>query len=555
MKEINICWNIFKMEDSSKKFLESYLKRVKNYIQNNNLDEDLITDIESRIAERFFETNENMELSESDVIKTVNEIWEPEDIFADLDKNETNSWKKELERDSKNWMLLWVCQWLGNYFWKNPALFRFLFIIFTIFYWFWIWIYLWLALILNDKNKNEDIRNTLRWKLPWFVRNIFSFFWIMFKFFLLVTLFFMGIWVFFGGIGIVIWWAFFNSWIIMNGQDLFWYFPFYSKLWVIILGALTIAFWVLLVLYSLGKKAMTLLNFLGFVVTSIIIWALVLSSFISTFPKFSTIYTKKLNYSFENTYSGKTLDIDFRNLWWNRDFVFYIWDINPSSIVPIKVIKSDSGKIEAEIISTIRTDSEAQSEKIFTKMNPVKVEIKDNKIHFFKNELKDFNEVVPLCFPDREIILKIPENVKINTKLLNWDNYRLDWIQFSKKMNELWIVQRRDCEWQILQYSADKKWFYCNNEELIKQIEESNKIDNSYSQDEEKRRLKEVINDIIDNRNIEWYINENTRFNLISNDSILIETKDEDSETEIKIQLKIKKVDWKIVIESQEPVR
>jgi phage shock protein PspC (stress-responsive transcriptional regulator) len=166
MKKITINSNEFELEDTSYSFLQNYLNRTKKYIENNSLDIWLYEDIEERISEKLYSYNiDSWSITEKDVIAIVNEIWESEDIFRDYAKNDSkskfspdslNSWlKKSLYKNSADWVLFWVCQWLWEFFDINPIWIRVFFVVSLLFFWTWILVYILLAIILPNKNQDK----------------------------------------------------------------------------------------------------------------------------------------------------------------------------------------------------------------------------------------------------------------------------------------------------------------------------------------------------------------------------------------------------------------
>lgn len=67
-------------------FLKSYVLRVRRYVETNGLGDEYAKDIEDRIAEKL--ASLGAEASETDAIKIVNELGEPEDIFLGVPKKE-----------------------------------------------------------------------------------------------------------------------------------------------------------------------------------------------------------------------------------------------------------------------------------------------------------------------------------------------------------------------------------------------------------------------------------------------------------------------------------
>ena len=63
----------FELSDTSFTFLEKYLERMENFIENNNIESEVYEDIEERIAE-VFSVEKTKKISDKVVINIVNEI-------------------------------------------------------------------------------------------------------------------------------------------------------------------------------------------------------------------------------------------------------------------------------------------------------------------------------------------------------------------------------------------------------------------------------------------------------------------------------------------------
>jgi uncharacterized membrane protein YheB (UPF0754 family) len=78
----------FELSDTSSTFLNKYLERMKNFIQKNNIENEVYEDIEERIAE-IFSSEKSNKIADQVVINIVNEIGEPDEIFSELIDDET----------------------------------------------------------------------------------------------------------------------------------------------------------------------------------------------------------------------------------------------------------------------------------------------------------------------------------------------------------------------------------------------------------------------------------------------------------------------------------
>lgn len=136
---INLGGFIFHIDDDAYEVLHSYLIALERQFTNETDYKEILSDIESRLAELFTETLANKKdvISKEDVAKIISIMGEPQD-FSTEDNQSNQSTKrtmssyqstKRLYRDPDNRVLGGVCGGLGAYFNSDPLLFRILFII------------------------------------------------------------------------------------------------------------------------------------------------------------------------------------------------------------------------------------------------------------------------------------------------------------------------------------------------------------------------------------------------------------------------------------------
>ena len=143
-ENINLSNRIFTVDQDALQKLEAYLKSVEKYFQGQQDAQEIVSDIESRIAE-LFETmlsKKKEVITLEDVDKIIEIIGLPE-IFMEDVGNEQKDGKqqgfkfehkrKKLYRDTDDRVIGGVCSGLGNYFDMDPVLFRVLFILALIF--------------------------------------------------------------------------------------------------------------------------------------------------------------------------------------------------------------------------------------------------------------------------------------------------------------------------------------------------------------------------------------------------------------------------------------
>ncbi|MCO5234236.1 MAG: DUF2807 domain-containing protein [Chitinophagales bacterium] len=136
---INLAGQIFHINEDAFDMLSDYLKSLKKIYQNEEGGDEIITDIESRIAEIFLLENKNNRLTIiniENVENVISTLGKPEQhIDGDEESESTYSNKsssnKKLFRDSDSQIIAGVCSGLSHYFGINdPLWIRLIFLIF-----------------------------------------------------------------------------------------------------------------------------------------------------------------------------------------------------------------------------------------------------------------------------------------------------------------------------------------------------------------------------------------------------------------------------------------
>ena len=113
MTEVKFQWQSFDMEKSAKDFFEKYISRIDKYAKSHKISDDVLDDIHQSILEKLFEIK--WEVTQKKLVKIVNSIWEPEDIFDEESLwIDTPSKKPQIESKYRP-RILWVCAWLENW--------------------------------------------------------------------------------------------------------------------------------------------------------------------------------------------------------------------------------------------------------------------------------------------------------------------------------------------------------------------------------------------------------------------------------------------------------
>ncbi|HBS86665.1 MAG: hypothetical protein A2W91_11605 [Bacteroidetes bacterium GWF2_38_335] len=150
---INISGQIFHIDDDAYDRLQGYLNSVHRKFSNEEEGNEIISDIESRIAELFSEkiTGSKQVITIEDVIAVIKIMGEPEE-FEDSNKEDKKpdepleSGKgKRVYRDPEDMIIGGVCGGFGAYFGLDPLIFRITFIVLTLLFGagFWIYLILW----------------------------------------------------------------------------------------------------------------------------------------------------------------------------------------------------------------------------------------------------------------------------------------------------------------------------------------------------------------------------------------------------------------------------
>ncbi|HOH84519.1 MAG TPA: PspC domain-containing protein [Bacteroidales bacterium] len=133
---INIGGLFFQIDEEAYKLLENYLDSLKNHFANTEGKEEILQDIESRIAEIFQVKIENGApiIVPADVEEAIKILGKPDDIGSSEESKEgkqekSSPFKKRLYRDEDNKVLGGVCSGLGHYFNVDPVWFRIGFIV------------------------------------------------------------------------------------------------------------------------------------------------------------------------------------------------------------------------------------------------------------------------------------------------------------------------------------------------------------------------------------------------------------------------------------------
>ena len=453
MNEFKFQWQEFKMENSAKNFLEKYISRIKKYAESHNISEDLVDDIQQSVLEKLL--NEKWEITQKKIVKIVNSIWEPEDIFEE-ENVEVQISSKEYHKQKYRPMILWVCAWLAELM-KIPvwvARVLFFFLIFT--YTFGIWLYLviflirfvtdreWASKSISSRIKRiiSRIWDRIRWLYKKFfslIKRAFLIWWSLFLIFILIWL-----WVF-------LYYLYF--WFVKWNIDYITIFPWITKLWVIL--------WIIcafiLLLASIGfmiKKK--LLN-----ATSIIIaiWCGVLAVTTAVIIIFH-IYTTINFISWADRKEVREKEISILNpeksIHININRIIEWWDILITENRFISVLPSDNDKIKVVYTFNFKWQWEELA-KAVENISDIDYSWNWDILNIWLKNSEIFNKVTPFTPTTIEIDLYLPKELNFDFKnswirLINLDVP--EWTEWSHASLSVY-----DCE--TIKYNSETDRFYC----------------------------------------------------------------------------------------------
>lgn len=137
---INIGGLFFHIDEDAYQKLSRYFDAIKRSLSNSSGKEEIMKDIEMRVAELLTEKQKSDKhvINNGDVDEVVKVMGQPEDYRIDDDSTDTNEpiytsgRKRKLYRDSDNGLVAGVCTGLGHYFGIDATWIKILFLIFAI---------------------------------------------------------------------------------------------------------------------------------------------------------------------------------------------------------------------------------------------------------------------------------------------------------------------------------------------------------------------------------------------------------------------------------------
>ncbi len=469
-----------------KDMVNGYLLKVKNFIAIHEIEKSLYADIEEMVFEKL---SLEKDITDLKVIKMLQEVWEPEVIFADYVENISPN--KELiyeklksqkwTRDNKDAIFLWISKTLWEKISISVLAVRILLLVLIfplgISIWFYIlaWIlfpvvwvdysgktnmwYLRTQMVLVIRNGVYNISVTFLKILAfvskcmvkifsWVVHNVIPvlrFLFFGFIAFLLCIAIFWLLWV---------WSMYYTQFTLENIvflESFPWYFIYAIIFWILSLGV----FFVWSILFAINKKNVNRYILWIWGISFLVAVFFVLSTGLDLAQKYTqkTQFIQKSEINIENTGSYV---IDLKNLN-NRDY----FDIDFSNISSIRLEKSTGSILKIEILNTIYANNEI-ADKLKNGFSQISFSAWDNYIKLSLENNKTFSKKIPFTPYKREIILYIPDNIKLqvqSNKYYYFENASV------KDMGVYKNFTRADCNNSAIWYSFEEQKFVCDLQE------------------------------------------------------------------------------------------
>lgn len=164
---INLRGFHFIIEEDAYEKLQEYLEKLESTLGETEGKQEIVEDIETRMAELFLERKEQLKkevIEETDVLESIETLGQPEDFIDEEAESGSNthtqhpsgSTDKKLFRDLENANIAGVCAGLANYFNMDVMIVRLIFIFIVLFAGFGIPLYIILWIVLPKANSNID---------------------------------------------------------------------------------------------------------------------------------------------------------------------------------------------------------------------------------------------------------------------------------------------------------------------------------------------------------------------------------------------------------------
>ena len=454
MSEFKFQWQKFKMENSAKDFLEKYISRIKKYAKSYNIPDDLVDDIEQSVLEKLL--NEKWDISQKKIVKIVNSIWEPEDIF-EWEVEEVQEAKHEKSKTQKySPLILWVCAWLAELINIPVWIVRLLFVFLIFGYTFWIWLYLIIFLIrfvTNRESASESVSSRIKriisriwdwirrlWKAFLFiVKRSFLILWTLFLIFVLICLWVFLYYLIFG--------------FVKANIDYTTIFPWITKAWVI--------FWIIsafiLLLNSIGcmieKKLSNTTTIIAAIWCGLLAVIIAIISILQIYTKINFISWSDIKETREQeiAISDKETPIHI-----NINRTIENWDFLITENRFVSVLPSDNDQIKVVYTFHFKWKWEELVTAV-ENISDIDYSWDGDTLNIWLKNSEIFSKVTPFIPTTIEIDLYLPKDLKFDFKnsgirLINIDTPK--WAEWSHAS-----LSVRDCE--TIKYNKEANKFLC----------------------------------------------------------------------------------------------
>ncbi len=440
MAEFKFQGQTFKMESSAKDFLEKYISRIDKYAKSHHISDDVLDDIHQSLLEKLFEVK--WEITQKKLIKIVNSIWEPEDIFEEESLEIEPQKQSKLESKYKP-RILGVCSRLAELMnipvWVLRCVFLFLIFVYSFGFWLYIAIFL-LKFIIDRELASASISS--------WVKKIVSYIWKVIKRWFIIFCAIFLIWIIIW-LGMILYYLI--TGFIYSNIDYSALFPAITKRWVMF-GIISAFIFLLALIWILFKKKFTnntaliiaiWCGILAFVIAFISIWEIK-----EIFGNYEPRVTKETSVEIPRT--DETLQILVKNT-----------DSYPNFLLSeprfVNLFASDDDKLKAVYTFHFRNWNDEHVTKAIENVSDLEYEwVWDNRLMIELKDGKLFNKKTPAVPTNISIDLYIPKDLEI--KLLNvW--YMTDPVEAPVWMKDLWTRSYHTCD--TIRYNDKTESFYC----------------------------------------------------------------------------------------------
>lgn len=484
-----------KLSDKQKDLVNTYLKKIKKFVEKHSIENELYLDIEEMVFEKLSIEKKPNDLK---IIRILKEVWEPEVIFSDY-LNEKIDTEKEIKsdlffinlekngwiRDNEEAIFLWISKTLWEKIGISKLAVRIILLILIFPLWLSIWLYIlaWIILPLKWVDYSEDsVYSFFRKQIVYAVRNwiynltasflnIFPF--VTKKLFKLIKYIFTFItknifpifrFLFFGFIWVFLWFvviwflvllSFYLTDFSLENIDFVSSLPSYLMYGIIFSLFSFIIFSLASFSYALNKKILNKYILLTWFL-SLLLWIFL---FFSTALDLVQKYNSKneiVQSSSINLWNSWSFILDL-NTYNNRGLDFWL-----SRASSIKLLNSTWSELKLEINNTIYWDENIFGSYKESIINPSLINLDNNiKLSFENNNI--YSKKVPFAPIFRQFILYVPQWISINVR---WYYHYFENAKVSNYYEKYSSYMDTSCWNKSVFYSQEQSSFICNPDDF-----------------------------------------------------------------------------------------